>query len=338
MIMKLKASGKRLAFITAAVLLAVCVLSGANIPAYAASSTPYARHGALHVKGVNLTDRNGKVVQLKGVSTHGIAWYPQYVNQAAFKTLRGGWGANCIRLAMYTQEYGGWTSGGDKAQLEAVLDRGVKAASSLGMYVIIDWHILSDGNPNTHRKAAKAFFTKMAKKYGSNGHVLYEICNEPNGCSWAQVKKYADYVIPAIRKYSPKSVILVGTPTWCQDLSATAASPLKQKNIMYTCHFYAASHGQFLRDKVSAARGSGLPVFISEFSICDASGNGAINYTEANKWKSLIKKYQLSYCAWSLSNKAETASLLKSSTKKTSGWKTGDLSATGKWVQKMMKG
>ncbi|MCH3954614.1 MAG: glycoside hydrolase family 5 protein [Eubacterium sp.] len=135
------------------------------------------------VKGVNLTDSHGKTVQLKGVSTHGIAWYPQYVNRAAFKTLRDGWGANCVRLAMYTQEYGGYTSGGDKAQLEAVLDRGVKAASSLGMYVIIDWHILSDGNPNSHRKAAKAFFTKMAKRYRGNGHVLYEICNEPNGCT-----------------------------------------------------------------------------------------------------------------------------------------------------------
>jgi endoglucanase len=336
--MKQKAPRKILTAALAALLLAVCFLSGLSAPAYAAAGTPYAKHGALHVKGVNLTDSREKVVQLKGVSTHGIAWYPQYVNQAAFKTLRDDWGANCVRLAMYTQEYGGYTSGGDKAQLEAVLDRGVKAAASLGMYVIIDWHILSDGNPNTHRKAAKSFFTKMAKKYRGNGHVLYEICNEPNGCSWAQVKNYANYVIPAIRKYSPKSVILVGTPTWCQDLDTAAASPLNQKNVMYTCHFYAASHGQFLRDKVNAARKSGLPVFISEFSICDASGNGAINYTEANKWKSLMNKNHLSYCAWSLSNKAETASLLKSSTQKSSGWKTGDLSATGKWVKKMMKG
>ncbi|MFC2662330.1 MAG: glycoside hydrolase family 5 protein [Eubacterium sp.] len=325
--MKLKASRKTLTAALAVLLLGVLVLSGVNGPAYAVSASPYTKHGALHVKGVNLTDSHGKTVQLKGVSTHGIAWYPQYVNQAVFKTLRDGWSANCVRLAMYTQEYGGWTSGGDKAQLEAVLDRGVKAASILGMYVIIDWHILSDGNPNSHRKEAKAFFTKMAKKYGSNGHVLYEICNEPNGCSWSQVKQYANYIIPAIRKYSPKSIILVGTPTWCQDLTAAAASPLKQKNVMYTCHFYAASHGQFLRDKVKAARSSGLPVFISEFSICDASGNGAISYTEAGKWKALINKYHLSWCAWSLSNKAETASLLKSSTQKTSGWETSDLSA-----------
>lgn len=124
----------------------------------------------------------------------------------------------------------------------------------------------------------------------------------------------------------------------CKGRQSHRQPSLKQKNIMYSCHFYAGSHGQFLRDKVKSARSSGLPVFISEFSICDASGNGAINYTEANKWKALIKKYQLSSCAWSLSNKAETASLLNSSTQETSGWKTSDLSATGKWVKTMMKG
>lgn len=62
--------------------------------------------GQLHVSGTDIIDGNGNVVRLKGVSTHGLAWYPQYVNYDAFRTLRDDWGVNVIRLAMYTQEYG----------------------------------------------------------------------------------------------------------------------------------------------------------------------------------------------------------------------------------------
>lgn len=32
--------------------------------------------GQLHVSGTDIIDGNGNVVRLKGVSTHGLAWYP----------------------------------------------------------------------------------------------------------------------------------------------------------------------------------------------------------------------------------------------------------------------
>ena len=40
------------------------------------ASTPYGQHGALHVENGKLTDENGNTVQLYGMSTHGIAWFP----------------------------------------------------------------------------------------------------------------------------------------------------------------------------------------------------------------------------------------------------------------------
>ena len=101
--------------------------------------TPLANYGALHVDGVNLVDSKGAMYQLKGVSTHGLQWFPQYVNEGAFRNLRDNWGANVVRLAMYTDE-NGYCAGGDKARLEQVIDDGVNAATNLGMYVIIDWH------------------------------------------------------------------------------------------------------------------------------------------------------------------------------------------------------
>ena len=81
----------------------------------------------------------------------------QYVNSDAFRTLRDDWNTNCIRLAMYTAENGGYCSGGDKEQLKQLVKDGVSYATDLGMYVIVDWHILSDGDPNQNKDEAIAF-------------------------------------------------------------------------------------------------------------------------------------------------------------------------------------
>lgn len=296
--------------------------------------------GKLSVSGNRLTDASGNTVQLRGVSTHGIAWYPQYVNEDAFRTLRDTWNVNLIRLAMYPQEYNGYLTGGNQAQLEQLIDRGVQATNKLGMYCIIDWHILSDGNPLTHQQQAIEFFRKMSSKYAGYNNAIYEICNEPNGgVSWSTIRQYANNVIPVIRQYSPDAIILVGTPNWSQDVDQVASAPVANPhNVMYTCHFYAATHKDSYRTKVETALRQGTPVFISEFSICDASGNGGIDYSSANAWKNLINKYGLSYAGWSLSNKSETSALIRSNCSKTSGWTDADLTDTGKYLKNMCQG
>lgn len=296
--------------------------------AQAAGVTPVKRHGALHVSGTDLKDSHGAKFQLKGVSTHGIAWFPQYVNKDAFQTLRDNYGINTIRLAMYTNKSEGYgPSAVNKVQ------EGVKYATELGMYVIIDWHILSDGNPNQHKSEAKKFFTKMSKKYGNQKNVIYEICNEPNGnVTWnKQIKPYAKTIVKTIRKHSKNAVIVIGTPTWSQDVDVVAQSPLKGKNLMYALHFYAGTHKEWNQEKLKTAHKKGLPVMVTEFSICDASGNGALDKASGNKWLRLLDQYNISYTAWSLCNKNESSALIASSCSKTSGWTSGDLSAAGKW-------
>ena len=300
-----------------------------------AASTPVKKNGRLSVKGTRLVNSQGRAVVLKGVSTHGINWFPQYVNKAAFKTLRDSWGVNCIRLAMYTEEYNGYCSGGNQAELRKLINNGVKYATELGMYVIIDWHILSDGNPVKNKKQAMSFFKYMAKKYKNQNNIFYEICNEPNGgTSWNMIKSYASSVIKTIRKYDKKNIILVGTPTWSQDVDVAADSPIKgYSNIMYTFHFYTATHGDSYRQKVQAAIQKGLPVFVSEFGISESSGNGRIDKNEANKWIQFLKKNKISYVCWSLCNKNESCSLLKSSCNRTGNFKKSDLSQAGLWYK-----
>lgn len=290
---------------------------------------------ALQVKGTKLVNAKGKTVQLKGVSTHGLSWFPQYVNQKAFTYMKKNWKINVVRLAMYTAEYNGYCTGDAQNQknLEKLIDNGVRYATKAGLYVIIDWHILSDGNPETYQKQAVSFFKKMAKKYKGYTNVIYEICNEPNGgVQWSTIRSYANKIVKTIRKYDKKAVILIGTPTWSQDVDAAAKNPLKGSNLMYTLHFYAGTHGQYLRDKAQAALKAGLPLFVSEFGISDASGNGGLNKTEGKKWLNFLNKNKISYVAWSLSNKAESSALIKSSSQKTTGWKKSDLSDWGKWL------
>lgn len=301
------------------------------VPARAA--TPVEKWGRLKVSGTNIVSESGQKVQLKGVSTHGIAWFPQYVNKSCFKSFKK-MGVNTIRIAFYSDPGAGYST-----SLYTKIDEGIRYATELGMYVILDWHILSDGNPKTHQKQALKFFTRYAKKYGSQKNILYEICNEPNGdVTWGRdIKPYANKVIKRIRKYDKKSVIVVGTPTWSQDVDVVAKSPIKQKNIAYALHFYAATHTDWIRDKVKAAYQAGLPMLVSEFSICDASGNGGIDKKSATKWMKLLKKYKIGHVAWNVSNKNETSALIKSSCQKTGGFTKSNLSKSGKWIAKWWK-
>ncbi len=207
-----------------------------NLPADSPTApfTPLAVHGALQVQGTKLVDEQGNPVRLTGMSTHGLAWFPQYVSQDTFLTLRDEWKTNCVRLALYTEEYNGYCSGGNKEELKALVRRGVEAATNLGMYVIIDWHVLNDHDPNVHKEDAKAFFAEMSALYQNQENVLYEICNEPNSsATWEQIKQYAGEVIPVIRANDPDAVIIVGTPTWSQDIHLAADSPLPYDNLLY---------------------------------------------------------------------------------------------------------
>lgn len=294
--------------------------------------------GKLSVEGTQLVDEHGEAVQLRGLSTHGLASFPQYVNEELFSQFRREWKANVIRLAMYTAESGGYCSDGDKEDLKKLVRSGVEYATKQDMYVIVDWHILSDYNPNQHKAEAIEFFTQVSKEFSDHNNVIYEICNEPNGgTSWAEIKSYAQEVIPVIRENSPDAVILVGTPNWSQYVNEAAADPITDyDNIMYTLHFYAATHTDALRNTMTDAIDAGLPVFVSEYGICDASGNGTIDEEQANIWVQVMDQYKVSYVAWNISNKNETSAIIKNTVEKTSGFLWEDLSDSGQWLYQIL--
>ena len=299
------------------------------------TGTPFANHGALHVNGAYLYDKNNKKYQLYGMSTHGINFgndFSRYVNKNAFQTLRDDWNTNCVRLVLYPRDYNGYCNGGNKSELKKIVCNGIDWATELGMYVIVDWHV-HQYRPSETQSDAISFLDEISKKYSKYENVLYEICNEPTNSPWnTEIKPYAEKVIPVIRKNAPNAVVLVGTDTWSQDIEGPLSNPLSYKNVMYVFHFYANTHKDSYRTRVENAIKKGLPIFISEFGTCDASGNGGFNSAESKKWFDLCAKYNISHMNWSLSNKAETASAISSSCSKTGGWTYSDLTQSGKLI------
>lgn len=294
----------------------------------------------LHANGTQLLDDRNDPVVLQGYSTFGINSKPEFVNENTFRFLKDEMGSQVIRLAMYTADNNGYCTGGDQEQLEALIDKGVQAATATGQYVIIDWHILSDGNPALYQGQAKDFFGTVSRKYAGNPAVIYEICNEPNGSdvTWPVVKSYAEAVIPDIRANDKNALILVGTPQWDQAETEAGKDLLKDAgNMMYTVHFYAATHKDQQRQDLSTAYDQKLPMFVSEFGITEASGNGALDEQSGQTWIDLLDQDKISRVVWAISDKDEASSIFKPGTDPDSP-SLSDLTEWGQWLRKVYTG
>lgn len=290
--------------------------------------------GHLQVTDGQLCGADGKPVMLRGISNHGVSLSHMYTNTETYHEISHFMGANVIRLALYTWGVGsvGYCTGGNKNALYADVISGVEAAAENDMYVIIDWHVLEEGDPNRYIDEAVAFFDQVSKDCAEYDHVLYEICNEPNKTDWASVKQYAETVIPVIRNNDPDAVIIVGTTDWSKDVHLAADDPLDYDNLLYTFHFYSASHGQTYRDQVQYALDIGLPVMVTEFGICASSGGFPLDIEEADKWIDFLEERKVSWVMWNFSKTGEACASLRADCLKTKEYVRDDFSATGQWL------
>lgn len=283
-------------------------------------------HGQLSVKGTQLVDKTGQHIMLRGVSYGWHSFWPRFYNQKSVKWLKDDWNVNIVRAAMGIEVGNkGLTykenPADSKARIKTVVDGAIKE----NIYVIIDWH-----SHNINLEEAKAFFGEMSKAYGKYPNIIYEVFNEPDEESWADIKTYCEAVIKVIRKNDPDNIILIGCPHWDQDINLPAEDPIKgYKNLMYTVHFYAATHKQELRDRTDQAIKKGLPVFISECAGMEATGDGPINSEEWQNWIDWMENRGLSWIIWSVSDKDETCSMLQKSAASTGNWKDSDLKESG---------
>ena len=298
---------------------------------FTAIGQPVKIHGRLKVEGSRLLDENNHPYALHGMSFGWSCFWPRFYTAGTVDWLYKDWNCSVVRAAMGVEPKGGYIDNpaGSKALIGAVVDGAIKS----GIYVIIDWH-----SHHVNLEEAKAFFSEMAAKYGTYPNIIYELFNEPVKADWPQVKAYAEAVIKVIREKDPGNIILVGCPRWDQEIQLPAADPIKgYKNLMYTMHFYAGTHHQWLRDRTDAAIRAGLPVFISESAGMEASGDGPINYGEWQLYIDWINKNNLSWITWSVSDKKETCSVLNPSAGSTGHWKDSDLKESGVKIRGYLK-
>ncbi|MBI4940284.1 MAG: cellulase family glycosylhydrolase [Actinobacteria bacterium] len=284
--------------------------------------TPVARWGRLMVCGARLGPADGTVVQLRGVSSMWLNWDDDHYAEslAQLRFMRDSWGITVVRAAMGVEPGGAYLS--DPATARKQVERIVENATKTGVYVIVDYHA---HEATSNRAAAQSFFAAMAKKYGSRPNVLWETFNEPLAVSWKDtLKPYHQAVLASIRTHDPDNVVILGTPTWSQDVDQAAASPVKGKNLMYTLHFYSCTHGADLRAKADRARAAGLPLFITEWGASNADGglDGAVCESAATAWLNWAKKYRISWTAWKLDDCTDSTCLLTPGTTTAQNWNT----------------
>jgi endoglucanase len=281
-------------------------------------------NGQLRVEETQLVNEKGNPIVLRGVSFGWHSLWPRFYNKKAVKWLKKDWNCNVVRAAMGIEH-------GDnnylenpsfsKEKIKAIIDGAIKE----DIYVIIDWH-----SHNINLEEAKVFFNEISKEYGKYPNIIYEIFNEPDYETWEEVKAYSEEVIRVIRSNDSNNIILVGSPKWDQDVHLPAADPIVgYDNLMYTMHFYAATHEKWLRDRVDEAMEKGLPIFISESAGVEATGDGPLNEVAWQEYINWMESKKLSWITWSISDKEETCSMLLKSAASTGNWKPSDLRKSG---------
>lgn len=273
----------------------------------------------IQVKGNQFVDEAGQTMVFRGLNTSDpdkLATEGQW-NQRYFQEMKN-WGATVVRFPIHPTA---WEKRGKKDYLQ-LLDEGIKWATELNMYVIIDWH--SIGNLKTEQyqapmyqtdlKQTLKFWTTIAKRYGDNPTVaFYELFNEPTlyggklgECTWAQWKEMMEAVIITIRKKGGKGVPLVAGFNWAYDLTAAMKEPINAEGIGYVSHPYPQKREQPWVDKWTADWGGmkeKYPLILTEVGFCEPDAKGAhIPVISDESYGKAITDYcdkkDISYVVW----------------------------------------
>jgi endoglucanase len=311
----------------------MCMLIAASTAAVQAqkkSSVPAL--SALKVVGAQILNNQNKPAQLRGISLSWSVWGGRkYYNPEVVNWLKSDFKINLLRISMAVEPDSGYLK--EPAVQEKLITQTIDAAIKQGLYVLIDWH---DHHANKNVERSKFFFNKMSKRYAGVPNVIYEIWNEPERIGWNMIKSYAEQVIPVIRKNDKNNIIVVGSPSWDQDVDVAAKDPIRGfSNIAYSFHFYASDpgHQEALMAKADTALELKLPLFVTEWGVGEANGDGEFNLAKTEKWINWMEAHKLSWANWNITDKKETTAILAPGAPVNGRWSAAQLTPAGAYIR-----
>lgn len=196
------------------------------------------------------------------------------------------------------------------------LDKLVAAARSLGMYLILELHGYDAQNLNEQQpdpNTTPGFWGQLARKYGKETHVAFDLWNEPHDVPWAQWKGNVELMLKAIRGAgATETLCIVGGLEWAYDLSPLldpANRIVGLGPVIYATHPYPLkSRPPSMAAEWDAKFGNVgriVPVIVGEYGVDDSMTDpfGLGDANAARAWMAQLHAYidahGLSALAWS---------------------------------------
>ena len=230
-----------------------------------------------------------------------------------------------------------------------LLDSAVEWCTSLGIYMIIDWHsignlqmeLFQDPMYNTSRKETYEFWRTISRHFSGNHTVaFYELFNEPTTyrgqlgtISWDEWKKINEDIIRLIRSFDTQTIPLVAGFDWAYDLTPLREEPVNAEGIGYVTHPYPNKRQPPWEPKWEEDFGfaaNQYPVIATEIGFGMQKGQTTAG---PDDYGNLITHYLegkgISWVAWVFDPEWQPA-MLKS-------WNSFELSACGEFFKKAMQ-
>ncbi|HLK37861.1 MAG TPA: cellulase family glycosylhydrolase [Polyangiaceae bacterium] len=261
------------------------------------TSTDAAAPGGYSVRGAVVYDSSGNAHRFHGVDRPSLEWSSGGDHLAASDYMRmATWKADVVRIAL-NQDF--WLSDSPtfSSSYATVIDQQVAWAEAAGLDVILDLHWSDKGDyqqmPAQQRMAdahSQTFWGQVAARYKGDGHVLFELYNEPHDVPWDvwlnggasgngfMVVGMQD-LYDTVRQAGAENLVLIGGLQFAFDLSGVPLHRVQGHNIVWATHPYNQNGKQMANwDTAFGNLAMTDPVMATEFG--DTTGCGTNYYSQ----------------------------------------------------------